>query len=614
MVIMHNMSAISAEGELKITGKNKSMSVEKLSTGYKINRAADDAANLAVSETMRGQIRGLDQAGRNSKDGQSLISTADAAMNEMHSVLQRMRELCVQGANDVNTSEDRESIQMEIEALNGEIDRISDQTEFNTMKIFKGAYAKTVRYLSGASAGSIISSGNQPAGVNTSGLALVLGVTNMTTSGKLSGSVTLGSNWVTTGRTTTGGHSPNTSITGNTPSAYDANGKRVTSSFPSEVRIGSNIANGYNNKTGTTLHNHTAADGTNYQIKYNSNGKYVTSLSYERFDASGNLIEKGSQSAQTRYPGNAGMANGEYKAAAYMDFSKAGTDYRVEDLIGTGFNSSCVTCNDRYNVKFVGASNFSQKTTDGTGFKIENSYEGGGMAHTLLIDVTTISPQNGDAIVKSVVDAANMSNFNGHYTQFAYDTGNAGTLWVYDNGINVTGYNWSSPSWGNFEPVVRKPNGQIELDENKTTIQAGKNPPTSTSYELSNLVFQVGANSKQLVYARLPILDSQILGTDAIKVTDFEHATNALYVLDGAIDTVSYERVRMGSIANRLDHSYDYAKAASENVQSSESKIRDTDMADEMVAYSSYNIIEQAGTSILAQANSSQDTILQMLQ
>ena len=608
------MSAILAEGELKATGKNKSMSVEKLSTGYRINRAADDAANLAVSETMRGQIRGLDQAGRNSKDGQSLIATADAAMNEMHAVLQRMRELCVQGANDTNTSEDRKSIQMEIEALNGEIDRITDQTEFNTIKIFKGAYAKTVRYLSGTSAGSIISSGNQSAGVNTSGLALVLGVTNMTTTGKLSGSFTLGSNWVTTGKTNAGGHGPSTSMQGNTPSAYDANGNRVTSSFPSEVRIGSNIANGYNTQTGTKLHHHTASDGTRYEIRYTSNGTCVTNLSYERYDTSGNLLERGSQSAQTRYPGNAGMAGGEYKAAAYMDFSKAGTDYRVEDLIGSGFNSSCVSCNDRYNVKFVGASNFSQNTAGGIGYNVERTSANGGVSRTLLIDVTTISPPTGDAIVKAVVDAANTSGFNNHYTQFAYDPGNAGTLWVYDNGITTTKYNMYSQSWGTFEPVVRKPDGQIELDENKTTIQAGKNPPTSTSYELSNLVFQVGANSKQLVYARLPVLDTQILGIDGIEVTDFEHASNALSVLDGAIDTISYERVRMGSIANRLDHSHDYAMAASENIQNSESKIRDTDMADEMVAYSSSNIVEQAGFSILAQANSSQDTILQMLQ
>lgn len=600
MVIMHNMSAISAEGELKITGKNKSMSVEKLSTGYKINRAADDAANLAVSETMRGQIRGLDQAGRNSKDGQSLISTADAAMNEMHSVLQRMRELCVQGANDVNTSEDRESIQMEIEALNGEIDRITDQTEFNTMKIFKGAYAKTVRYLSGASAGSIISSGSQSANVNSSGLALVLGVTNMTTSGKLSENFTLGNNWVTTGDTADGGHNPNSGIMSS------------SSSLPSAVKLGSSVAGSFNTTAGQSHYSYTdPSDNTRYEIDYNSNGKYVTSLSYERFDASGRLLRRGSESGYDRYPGHAGIAGWEYKAAAYMDFSKVGVDYRMEDLIGTGFNSSCASCSSaRYNVKFVGASNFSQTTTGGAGYKIDGNPSNAWESHTLLIDVTTISPQSGDAIVKAIVDAANDTSFNEHYTQFAYDPGNAGTLWVYDNGINTRSQ--SGSSYGSFEPFSRKPNGQLELDENKTTVQPVNK--TKTNYELSGLVFQVGANSKQLVYARLPILSSQILGTDGVDVLNFEHATGSLSILDGAIDTVSYERVRMGSIANRLDHSYDYAKAASENVQSSESKIRDTDMADEMVAYSSYNIIEQAGTSILAQANSSQDTILQMLQ
>lgn len=532
-------------------------------------------------------------------------------MNEMHSVLQRMRELCVQGANDVNTSEDRESIQMEIEALNGEIDRISDQTEFNTMKIFKGAYAKTVRYLSGASAGSIISSGNQPAGVNTSGLALVLGVTNMTTSGKLSGSVTLGRNWVTTGRTNNNNHNPGGIQ--NTIQAIDANNNRITSTLPSGYEIGGSNAIEWDK---TSYETKVSANGNSYELTYKIFGinHQSVSMSYVCKNSSGDIIETGLQTANIREAGNAGIKGGTYKAAAYMDFSGLGKDYRLIDLVGSGFNSSCVSCNSaRYNVKFVDSSNFSRKTVDGVGYDTQGSPTYGNETHTLYIDVTTISPQSGEAVVKSIVDAANASNFNIHYTQFAYDPGTPATLYVYDNGTATTGYNMREEYYGTFEPVVRKPNGQTELDENKTTIQPG-NPPTRTDYELANLVFQVGANSKQLVYARLPILDSQILGTAGIDVSDFEHATGSLSILDGAIDSISYERVRMGSIANRLDHSYDYAKAASENVQSSESKIRDTDMADEMVAYSSYNIIEQAGTSILAQANSSQDTILQMLQ
>lgn len=125
--------------QLNITDKNKRGAIEKLSSGYKLNKAADNASGLTVSEAMRGQIRGLNQAGRNSQDGQNMIATADAGMNELNLILHRMKELCVQGANDTNVAEDRESIQMEIDALNNEIDRITSETEFNTIKLLRGS-------------------------------------------------------------------------------------------------------------------------------------------------------------------------------------------------------------------------------------------------------------------------------------------------------------------------------------------------------------------------------------------------------------------------------------------------------------------------------------------
>lgn len=127
--------------QLNITDKNKRSAIERLSSGYRVNKAADDVSGLTISESMRGQIRGLNQAGRNSQDGQNMIATADAGMNELTSILHRMKELCVQGANDTNVAEDRESIQMEIDALNNEIDRITSETEFNTIKLLRGSLA-----------------------------------------------------------------------------------------------------------------------------------------------------------------------------------------------------------------------------------------------------------------------------------------------------------------------------------------------------------------------------------------------------------------------------------------------------------------------------------------
>lgn len=144
MIVQHNMTALNANRQLSVTNTNLARSTEKLSSGYRINRASDDAAGLAISEKMRGQIRGLKQASTNAQDGQSLIQTAEGAMNEIHSVLQRMRELTVQAKNDTYKKEDREKIQTEVKQLQCEITRIANQTEFNQMKLLNGSYTGKV--------------------------------------------------------------------------------------------------------------------------------------------------------------------------------------------------------------------------------------------------------------------------------------------------------------------------------------------------------------------------------------------------------------------------------------------------------------------------------------
>ena len=141
MIVQHNMSALNTNRQLGGTNKLLANSTEKLSSGYRVNRAADDAAGLSISEKMRGQIRGLSQASTNAQDGQSLIQTAEGALAEIHSVIQRMRELTVQASNDTNVSADRKAISLELAALSSEIDRIASQTEFNTMKLLDGTFS-----------------------------------------------------------------------------------------------------------------------------------------------------------------------------------------------------------------------------------------------------------------------------------------------------------------------------------------------------------------------------------------------------------------------------------------------------------------------------------------
>ena len=179
MIVQHNMTSLNANRQLGITNKALARSTEKLSSGYRVNRAADDAAGLSISEKMRGQIRGLNKASDNAQNGQSLIQTAEGAMNEIHSVLQRMRELTVQAANDTNVSADRDAIATEVSQLSDEITRIATQTEFNTMKLLNGSF-KNKNFQVGANQnqfiGVTIGSMNASAlGVSKKAIASVIG-------------------------------------------------------------------------------------------------------------------------------------------------------------------------------------------------------------------------------------------------------------------------------------------------------------------------------------------------------------------------------------------------------------------------------------------------------
>ncbi|MGL5633623.1 MAG: flagellin [Sarcina sp.] len=156
MIINHNLNAMSAHRQMGINTGNQGKAIEKLSSGLRINRAGDDAAGLAISEKMRGQIRGLEQGSRNSQDGISMIQTAEGATNETHAILQRMRELSVQSANGTNTDEDRLQINKEFTALKSEITRIGSETEFNTQKLLNGESTE-IKFQVGANQNQTIS-------------------------------------------------------------------------------------------------------------------------------------------------------------------------------------------------------------------------------------------------------------------------------------------------------------------------------------------------------------------------------------------------------------------------------------------------------------------------
>ena len=154
MVVQHNLTAMNSNRMLNLTTKTQSKSTEKLSSGYKINRAADDAAGLAISEKMRRQIRGLTQASANAQDGISCVQTAEGALNEVHDMLQRMNELAVKAANGTNQSQDRQYINLEVAALKSEINRVSETTTFNERKLLNGTFKSGIALQVGAETAS----------------------------------------------------------------------------------------------------------------------------------------------------------------------------------------------------------------------------------------------------------------------------------------------------------------------------------------------------------------------------------------------------------------------------------------------------------------------------
>jgi flagellin len=209
MIINHNMMAMNAHRNLKTNSFAQEKSLEKLSSGYRINRAGDDAAGLSISEKMRGQIRGLNQASRNSQDGISMIQTAEGALNEVHSILQRARELVVQSSNDTNVTADRASIQLEITQLSAEVTRIMNNTEFNTKKLLNGnPSVAAVNIQVGANSGQVMALDFTTAGISLTSVAAALSpLTNINTSALAQGAITifdvqLGA--VSTGRSTLG--------------------------------------------------------------------------------------------------------------------------------------------------------------------------------------------------------------------------------------------------------------------------------------------------------------------------------------------------------------------------------------------------------------------------
>ena len=504
MVVQHNMQAANANRMLNVTTSAQSKSTEKLSSGYRINRAADDAAGLTISEKMRKQIRGLDQASTNAQDGVSSVQTAEGALTEVHSMLQRMNELATQAANGTNSKDsDRQAIQDEIDQLTTEIDRVSETTKFNETYLLKGeAGTKTINMKAHDAGlkGTLTDNGDGTA-------TFVMDTLNA------GDKVSIGGKNYTIGGTSD-----------DLDSAFGKNGLDID-----------------------TKHQDISVNGTTY--KY-----YAATVNTK----DGKAIKAGYYSADpsTLADQQAATATGvDGKDTA--DLAALKTNATAGSTITVGTKTVTLMKDDG---KKGGTASDGIDDTDTTVISKKKAYE---LASKELLKANQIGDTKGSAKV---------------------GVGNTATAIDLINGT------------GTFQ------------------IQTG-------SAEVANsLAFSlhVGADADMTnkIQVNIDAMDSASLGIKGLNVKDDSGnaATYAVDAISDAISKVSSQRSSLGAVQNRLEHTINNLDNVVENTTTAESRIRDTDMAEEMVNYSKNNILAQAGQSMLAQANQSNQGVLSLLQ
>ena len=477
MVVQHNMQAANANRMLNITSGAQSKSTEKLSSGYRINRAADDAAGLSISEKMRKQIRGLDKASSNAQDGVSSVQTAEGALTEVHSMLQRMNELATQAANGTNSTTDRSAIQDEMDQLTTEIDRVAETTKFNETYLLKGDNGTKTINMKAHDAGlkgTLTDNGDGTATFVMDEL-------------KVGDSVSIGGKNYTIGATA--------------DEAKDTYDKKVT-------------------KTGEKL----TINGKSIEIIANYDNGQGADADAKKADL---------------------QSKGQYTLADAKALIDEGTTIKFAD--GTSLKA------------MTGA-------TDG----IDDN------------DTSVITAKKAYTLAQDELLKANQIG----------DTNNDAKVGKDDT---FTSYTLADAS-------------------NTFKIHTG----TSDVAEKLSFSLHVGSDADMTnkITVGIETMNSSYLGIKGLNVNDDSGiaGTYAIDAISDALQKVSDQRSSLGAVQNRLEHTIDNLDNVVENTTSAESRIRDTDMAKEMVNYSKNNILAQAGQSMLAQANQSNQGVLSLLQ
>jgi flagellin len=537
MIINHNMPAINGHRNLGINNSLSAKVQEKLSSGLRINRAADDAAGLAISETMRSQIKGLSQASRNSQDAISLIQTAEGALQETQSILSRMRELAVQAANDTYTANDRLEIQKEVDQLKSEIDRIANTTSFNNKMLLDGSASA----LATADVGTTQVFMRGTLGIANAGTYKVSILDTGTGRGQVQISNLMTDR--TTGQVATGAQAL-TAVA----NFYDVNGKFLLDNDQQVTLVqgdGKNI-------TFTISGQDTLAQvATKFaNAMYGTNGLNQGAVS-------GMTAGLGAQ--LTQFVGSAAVVgSGAYAVAGVfiMASAKISDDGNVNILA------------DQAILNAFGFGEFRSAADTAYTVSIYNSATGATVAANVAVkgnDILGLLHKNVDV---------------------RFDT---------NAGVSVAGFNTGA--------------GYVSV------VSAAAGTAVNTYIHLvdNSQTFQIGANELQNMASAIGNMKAVALGVDNILLTDITSAGKAISKLDRALSKVSSQRASLGAVQNRLEHTIANLNVASENITASESRIRDADMASEMMEYTRLNILVQASTAMLAQANQSGQQVLQLL-
>ena len=631
MVVQHNMQAANANRMLNVTTSAQSKSTEKLSSGYKINRAADDAAGLTISEKMRKQIRGLDRASTNAEDGVSAVQTAEGALTEVHSMLQRMNELATQSANGTNSTTDRQAIQDEIDQLTTEIDRVSETTKFNETYLLKGdtdgaTSAKNVNAHDAGLAGKLVANGDG------------------TSTFKLDKALADGDNVTIAGKKYT---------IGSTTASTDGFEKLDTLK-DKKVSVGDSVtdANGNKKTLVDKVANATAIykaddkikiDGKEYTIATDTDLSNATGAKLSAADAQQMVSEalaNGKEASFTSKKLAAGIygadATVDVKIVSNLDTNKEvsslsiATTAKVSDLKGTTLAAGDVvslsgkaitaTAKDPANMSTVKDIVKSLQKNDAIqiGGKLitisdktaigDNKYTVND-ALSLLNDKDTV---NFDAVTSAEGKAAlTVSGLKASTDYTAVDTKVAASG---DNVISAKdAYSMMAEELQKASSIGADVAAEVKSDNsgNFTIKQGTVDVKEALSF---NLHVGADADSTNKITVDIDSMSSAGLGIKGIKADTEQDATYAIDAIADAISQVSSQRSALGAIQNRLEHTINNLDNVVENTTSAESRIRDTDMAEEMVNYSKNNILAQAGQSMLAQANQSNQGVLSLLQ